>query len=77
MTKRACPRKAARSWVSVSGIARNGVTEAFTLYKRGRHREWGLGGLSVEQGIADRAQCEQAHVGIKTGVGEEGRQGAE
>ncbi len=43
MTKRACPRKAAHSWVSVSGIARNGVTEPFTLYKRRRHREWGIG----------------------------------
>jgi hypothetical protein len=38
----------------------------------------GLGGLSEEQDIVgQRRTCEQAHVRIKTGVGEEGRQGAE
>jgi hypothetical protein len=38
----------------------------------------GVRGLSVEQGIArQRHAHEQAHIGIKPRVGEEGRQGAE
>jgi hypothetical protein len=38
----------------------------------------GVSGFSLEQGIAQqRHEHEHAHVGIRTGVGEEGHRGAE
>ena len=58
------------------GIARNGVSHS-CYPNPGAIVNGGLGGLSVKHGIADRAQCEQAHVGITTGVGEKGHHGAE
>jgi hypothetical protein len=58
----------------VSGVARNRATEPFMLYTRRRHREWRSGWPLCGAGYRPTAaRTRQAHVGIKTGLVEEGR----